>query len=26
VVFNGGPFRGEDESLPYGSNWLCHYA
>lgn len=26
VVFNGGPFRGEDESLPYGSKWLCHYA
>ncbi len=26
VVFNGGPFRGEDESLPYGRNWLCHYA
>jgi len=26
VVFNGGPFRGEDESLPYGSGWLCHYA
>jgi len=26
VVFNGQPFSGEDESLPYGSNWLCHYA
>ena len=26
VVFNGGQFTGEDESLPYGSNWLCHYA
>ena len=26
VVFNGGEFTGEDESLPYGSNWLCHYA
>jgi nucleoside-diphosphate-sugar epimerase len=26
VVFNRGPFRGEDESLPYGRNWLCHYA
>ena len=26
VVFNGKSFRGEDESLPYGSNWLCHYA
>ncbi len=26
VVFNGKPFTGQDESLPYGSNWLCHYA
>ena len=26
VVFNGNEFTGEDESLPYGSNWLCHYA
>lgn len=26
VVFNGGSFQGEDESLPYGCNWLCHYA
>lgn len=26
VVFNGGEFTGEDESLPYGSDWLCHYA
>ncbi len=26
VVFNRGPFRGEDERLPYGSRWLCHYA
>ena len=26
VVFNGGEFTGDDESLPYGSNWLCHYA
>jgi nucleoside-diphosphate-sugar epimerase len=26
VVFNGEPIRGGDESLPYGSNWLCHYA
>ncbi len=26
VVFSGEPFRGADESLPYGSNWLCHYA
>ena len=26
VVFDGGPFRGADESLPYGSGWLCHYA
>lgn len=25
VVFNGSSFRGEDESLPYGSNWLCAY-
>lgn len=26
VVFNGAAFRGANESLPYGSNWLCHYA
>ncbi|MDA0722798.1 MAG: NAD-dependent epimerase/dehydratase family protein [Verrucomicrobia bacterium] len=26
VVFSGESFRGADESLPYGSNWLCHYA
>jgi len=26
VVFNGEAFRGADESLPYGDNWLCAYA
>ena len=26
VVFNRQPFSGADESLPYGSRWLCHYA
>ena len=26
VVFNRRPFRGGDESLPYGSRWLGHYA
>jgi len=26
VVFNRGPFRGADESLPLGRDWLCHYA
>lgn len=26
VVFSGEPFRGDDESLPYGRNWLCAYA
>jgi len=26
VVFNRGAFRGANESLPYGSRWLCHYA
>jgi nucleoside-diphosphate-sugar epimerase len=26
VVFSGEPFRGADESLPYGRNWLCAYA
>jgi nucleoside-diphosphate-sugar epimerase len=26
VVYNGEPFEGEDESLPYGKNWICHYA
>ena len=26
VVFTGQPFRGENETIPYGRNWLCHYA
>lgn len=26
VVFNRGSFEGADESLPYGRDWLCHYA
>lgn len=26
VVFNRGEFHGEDESIPYGRDWLCHYA
>lgn len=26
VVFTGEAFRGADESLPYGRDWLCHYA
>jgi nucleoside-diphosphate-sugar epimerase len=26
VVFRGAPFEGADESLPYGRDWLCHYA
>ena len=26
VVFNGEALNGADESMPYGSNWLCHYA
>lgn len=26
VVFTGNPFEGDNESLPYGKNWLCHYA
>lgn len=26
VVFSGEAFEGADESLPYGGNWLCHYA
>lgn len=26
VVFNRQHFRGADESLPYGRDWLCHYA
>ena len=26
VVFNGKSFNGANESLPYGKNWLCHYA
>jgi nucleoside-diphosphate-sugar epimerase len=25
VVFNGSSFDGDDESLPYGDNWLNHY-
>jgi len=25
VVFTGEAFRGADESLPYGENWLCPY-
>lgn len=25
VVFTGEPFRGADESLPYGRDWLCAY-
>ncbi len=25
VVFNGQSFSGEDESLPYGKDWLCSY-
>lgn len=26
VVFNGQPIRGGGQELPYGRNWLCHYA
>ena len=26
VVFTGEAFKGANESLPYGSNWRCHYA
>ncbi len=26
VVFTGGALAGVDESAPYGTNWLCHYA
>lgn len=26
VVFTGEPLRDVDESQPYGSHWLCHYA
>jgi len=26
VVFNGNSIEGADESLPYGGNWLSHYA
>lgn len=26
VVFNRQAFSGADETLPYGSRWLCHYA
>jgi nucleoside-diphosphate-sugar epimerase len=26
VVFNGDSIEGADESLPYGRNWLSHYA
>lgn len=26
VVFTGEAIAGADESLPYGRNWLCHYA
>jgi nucleoside-diphosphate-sugar epimerase len=26
VVFNRQSFRGEGNELPYGRNWLCHYA
>ena len=26
VVFNREPISGGDETLPYGKNWLCHYA
>lgn len=26
VVFNRCHFRGEGNELPYGKNWLCHYA
>ena len=26
VVFNGQPIRGGGLEMPYGRNWLCHYA
>ncbi len=26
VVFNRAPISGGDETLPYGRDWLCHYA
>lgn len=26
VVFNGKPIRGAGPEMPYGRNWLCHYA
>ncbi len=26
VVFNGEPIRGGGSEMPYGRNWLCHYA
>jgi len=26
VVFNRQPFTGQGNELPYGKNWLCHYA
>lgn len=26
VVFNGKALCGVDETMPYGRNWLCHYA
>lgn len=26
VVFTGESIRGLDEDLPYGNNWICHYA
>ncbi len=26
VVFTGEAFEGANEALPYGRNWLCHYA
>ncbi len=26
VVFNRQEFHGDNESLPYGRHWLCHYA
>ena len=26
VVFNGEAIRGGDQNMPYGRNWLCHYA
>lgn len=26
VVFNGKPIRGGGQEMPYGKNWLCHYA